>query len=333
MKKIDVHHHILPKEYVKKLASIGITESYGQPFPDWSPEKSLTFMKKIGIDIAIMSISTPGVSFKDDKFSKNLARLCNEYMAEVKKNFSGKFVGFASVPLPNVQSATEELRYALDELNLDGVCLFTHYNGKYLGDKAFEEFFRELNKRKVVVYIHPTDPIGQYDPELEIANSLIEAPFETTRAVTNLIHTGTTDRYADIEYILSHGGGTIPYLAWRIALSKYVKKETRPSALRMIYDFVIEGGPELGLNILRNMYYDTALTSSPYALKAMQEFVGASQIVFGSDLPFSEKVAPLAVKDLKKYADFSEEDREAIYYKNCLKLFPQLQVEQDKLTI
>lgn len=328
-----MHHHIAPKEYVKKLASIGITESYGQPFPKWTPEKSLALMKKLGIDIAIMSISTPGVSFKDDKFSKDFARLCNEYMAEVKKNFPGKFGGFASVPLPYVQSAIEELRYALDELNLDGVCLFTHYNGKYLGDKAFDEFFRELNKRKVVVYIHPTDPIGQYDPKLEIANSLIEAPFETTRAVTNLIHTGTTDRYPDIKFILSHGGGTIPYLAWRIALSKYVKKETRPSALRMIYDFVIEGGPESGLNILRNMYYDTALTSSPYALKAMQEFVGASQIVFGSDLPFSEKVAPLTVKDLKKYADFSEEDREAIYYKNCLKLFPQFQVEQDKLTI
>lgn len=329
MRKVDVHHHVFPEEYVKRLASIGITESYGQPFPKWTGGKSLALMKKLGIDIAIMSITTPGVSLKDDEFSKDLARLCNEYLAEMKNDYPGRLGGLASIPLANVQNAIEELRYALDELNLDGICLFTHYNGKYLGDKAFEGFFQELNKRKVVVDIHPTDPIGQYDPKLEVANSLIEAPFETTRAVTNLIHTGTTDRYPDIEYILSHGGGTIPYLAWRIALSKYARKETRPSVPRMIYEFVIEGGPESGLKILRSMHYDTALTSSPYALKAMQELVGPSHIVFGTDLPFSEKVAPLAVKDLQKYTGFSEEDREAINYKNCLKLFPQLQEKQN----
>jgi len=217
----------------------------------------------------------------------------------------------------------------MDELNLDGVGLFTHYNGKYLGDAAFEDFFVELNKRKVVVFIHPTDPIGQYDPSLEIANSLIEAPFETTRAVTNLIYSGTTERHADINYILAHGGGTIPYLAWRIALSKYANKKTRPSILRMIYDFMIAGGPVTGLKVLRNMFYDTALSSSPYALKAMQELVGSSNIVFGTDLPFAEKVAPLAVKDLQKYPDFSKDDHEAIGYKNCHKLFPQFQLKRE----
>ena len=321
--KIDVHHHCLPEAYIKRIASIGITESYGQTFPKWSTEKSLALMKKLGIDIAILSISTPGVDLKDSRFSNDLARLCNVFMTEVKKKYFGKFGGFASVQSPSVESAIEELRYALDELNLDGVCLFTHYDGKYLGDKVFEGFFEELNKRKVVVYIHPTDPIGQYDPKLEIANSLIEAPFETTRAVTNLIHTGTVDRFPNIKYILSHGGGTIPYLAWRIALSKYAGKETKPSALRTIYDFVIKGGPESGLRILKNMYYDTALTSSPYALSALQELAGSSQIVFGSDLPFSEKVASIATKDLRRYAGFSEEDFKAIDYNNSLKLFPQ----------
>lgn len=327
MEKIDVHHHITPGEYVNKLSSIGITESYGQPFPKWTPETSLSFMKKLGIDAAVMSISTPGICLKDDQFAKSLARTCNDYMAEVKKNYPGRFGGFATIPLANIPDAIEELNYAMDGLNLDGVGLFTHYNGKYLGDPAFEDFFVELNKRKAVVYIHPTDPIGQYDPNLEIANSLIEAPFETTRAVTNLIHSGTTKRHPDVRYILSHGGGTVPYLAWRIALSMYVKKEARPSVLRMIYDFMIEGGPVSGLKVLRNMYYDTALSSSPYALRAMQELVGSSHIVFGTDLPFSEKVAPLAVKDLKKYPGFSEEDFKAIDYKNCHRLFPQFQGE------
>jgi len=325
MQKIDVHHHITPKFYTKKLESIGITESYGQPFPKWTPETSLAFMKKLGVDIAVISISTPGVTLKDDSFSKDIARYCNDYMAKVKKEYPGKFGGFASIPLLNTQDAIYELKYALDELKLDGIGLLTHYKGRYLGDSFFDDFFAELNKRKAVVFIHPTDPVGQYDPNLEIANSLIEAPFETTRAVTNLIFTGATDRFPDIKYILSHGGGTIPYLAWRIALSKYVKKESRPSILRMIYDFVIDGGPETGLKILKEMYYDTALTSRPYALKAMQEFVGSSQIVFGSDLPFAQKVAPMVAKDLEKYEGFTDEELNAVEYENCLKLLPSLQ--------
>jgi predicted TIM-barrel fold metal-dependent hydrolase len=313
-------------EYVKRLASIGITESYGQDLPKWNAKTSLNFMKKLGIQTAILSVSTPGVYFqnyKDNKFSRELARFCNEYITEVKQNYPGRFGGFATIPLLDIQSALEELRYALDELKLDGVCLLTNYEGKYLGDKAFEKFFDELHRRKVVVYIHPTDPVGVYDPKLEIANSLIEAPFETTRAVANLIHTATVDRYQDVKYILSHGGGTVPYLAWRIALIKYSRKEDSPSLLRKIYDIAIQGGPVSGLKILKNMYYDTALTASPYALRTMQEFVGPSQIVYGSDLPFAEKVVPMVNKDLRKYPGFSEEDFKAIDYNNCLELFPQ----------
>jgi predicted TIM-barrel fold metal-dependent hydrolase len=139
IKKVDVHHHITPKEYVERLACIGITESYGQSFPKWTPKTSLKFMEKLGITTAIVSISTPGVSLKDKKFSKNLARMCNEYMSEMKKNYSSKFGSFASIPLLNVEDAIEELDYALDKLNLDGVGLFTNISGKYLGDEAYEE--------------------------------------------------------------------------------------------------------------------------------------------------------------------------------------------------
>ena len=237
MKRIDVQHHILPEEYVERLASIGITESYGQPFPKWTPERSLASMKKIGVDIAIMSISTPGVDLKDAQFAQELARFCNEYMAEVTQQYPRRFGCFAILPLPYVEDSLEELEYALDELKLDGVCLLTNYKGQYLGDEAFDALFDELNKRKVVVYIHPTDPVGVYDPKLEIPNSLIEGPFETTRAVTNLIYTGTTDRCPDIKYILAHGGGTIPFLAWRIALSKYSKKEIRPSIFGIVLKY------------------------------------------------------------------------------------------------
>ncbi len=309
------------------LRNIGVTESYGHPLDKWSrsPEESLAFMRKLDITTAITSISTPGVYFKDDSFSSELARSCNEYMAGLKRDYPGKFGGFASVPLPNVDGALDELSHALDELKLDGVCLLTHYKGRYLGSTEFDEFFHELNRKKVVVFVHPTDPVGTYDPGLTISNSIIEAPFETTRAVANMIYTGAADRYPDIRFILSHGGGTIPYLGWKIALIKYQQENKRPPVLTALYDFLIKGGPVSGLRILQRMYYDTALISDTPAIKALVEFVGCHKIVFGTDYPFAAKLAPVVAKNLANCDGFSKEELNVVDRGNCDELFPQFQ--------
>lgn len=122
--------------------------------------------------------------------------------------------------------------------------------------------------------------------------------------------------------ILAHGGGTIPYTAWRLALIKYAQKGKDTPKLRTLYDFLIKGEPTSGLKILKNMYYDTALTSGASTLDTLNKFAGSSRIVFGSDFPFA-KLAPVVAKNLDKHPDFSEEDLEKIYHKNCLDLFPQ----------
>lgn len=321
--KIDVHHHIVPKEYVEQLKEINVTNSLGIPFPKWTPQTSLSFMKKVGIERAVVSITSPGVYFKEHKeFSVKISRWCNEYMSELKKNYPGKFGAFACIPLGFVQESIEELRYALDVLKLDGVCLLTNYDGKYLGDDCFDEFFAELNKRNAVTYIHPTDPCEELNPKLQekgIPNSLIEVTFDTTRVAANLIYSGTAYKYPGIRYILSHGGGTIPYLAWRLAMISYGQKNKRTPVMRAMYDFVVKGSPEYGLKVLKNMYYDTALTSGSYALNTLNEFAGSSRIVFGSDFPMA-KMAPIVARNLDKHPGFSEEDHEKINYRNCLEL-------------
>ena len=276
-------------------------------------------MKKIGIQKVIVSITSPGVYFKDNKDSSmEIARLTNEYMAQLKKDYPSKFGAYASIPLGFVKESIEELKYALDILKLDGVCLLTNYDGTYLGDEKFDEFFDELNKRDAICFIHPTDPGEQLDPKLQekgIPNSLIEVTFETTRVAANLIYSGSLDKYKRIRYILSHGGGTIPYLAWRLALINYGQKNKRTPVLRALYDFLVKGAPERGLDALRGMYYDTALTSGSYTLNTLNEFVGTSRIVFGSDFPMA-KVAPIVAKQLDKHPEFSKEDHEKINYKN-----------------
>lgn len=323
-KKIDVHHHIVPKEYVEMLKEIDITDSLGVKFPEWTPKSSFSFMKKVGIEKAIASISSPGVYFKEHKaFSIKITRWCNEYMAQLKKEYPDKFGAFASIPLGFVQESIEELRYALDVLKLDGVCLLTHYDGKYLGDNKFDAFFNELNKRKCLVYIHPTDPAEKFDAKFHedgLPTSLIEVTFDTTRAVANMMYKSVLDNYQDIKYILSHGGGTLPYLAWRLALIGYGQKDKKVPVMRALYDFLVKGAPEKGLKQLKNMYYDTAITTGSYALNTLKDFAGTSRIVFGSDFAMA-KVAPIVAKNLDNHSEFSKEDHEKIDYQNMVELF------------
>ncbi|MCK4795398.1 MAG: amidohydrolase family protein, partial [Desulfobacteraceae bacterium] len=168
--RIDIHHHILPVEYVARLKEIGITTAIGREFPDWSPKKSLDFMKKNGISKAITSISTPGVNIKDRDFSKNLARFCNQYSAKLVSDYPERFGAFAVLPLYDMEDALQEMKYALDTLHLAGVALLTNVNGIYLGDQKYDGLFAELDRRNVVVHIHPHDPPFGTIPNLKFPN-------------------------------------------------------------------------------------------------------------------------------------------------------------------
>ena len=325
--KIDVHHHIFPEKYVNALKEIGVEKSLGVKLPKWTPETSFKKMKENGASLAILSITSPGVYFPNhdvpEGTAENLSRLNNDLIADLKQKNPDRFGGFASIPLLNMEAALSELSYAMDTCKLDGVCLMTNYNGKYLGDPEFEPFFKELNKRRAVVFIHPTDPGAEYDFELGIPNGLIEVTFDTTRAVANMMYNGVLDRYQNIHFILSHGGGTIPYLAWRLASIEYGQKGKSTHLFKVFYDYLVKGEPTTGLNHLRRMYYDTANVSGPYQLKSLQDFAGPDHLVFGTDLCIS-KVAPIITKNLEKDGEFSDEYYNKMSYGNCLELFPSL---------
>ncbi|MFC2101940.1 amidohydrolase family protein [Bacteroidota bacterium] len=323
--KIDVHHHIFPKEYVDAVKNAGVKNTFGVDFPKWSVEIAFKKMKENGIKLAMLSISTPGVYFSgvetSEGFSENLAHQTNEIIAGIKHKYPESFGGFATIPMLNQQAAIKELNYALDVLKLDGVCLMTNYLGKYLGDSYFDPFFNELNKRNAVVFIHPTDPGEEHDFKLGFPNALIEAPFDTTRVVANLMYNGILDKYPNITYILSHGGGTIPYIAWRLASIEYGQNEKRTPVVQALYDFLVNREPTKGLKHLKKMYYDTANVSGDYMVKTLQAFAGPDHIVFGSDLSIS-KLAPIITKNLAKDGNFTDEEYNKMSYSNCLRLFP-----------
>lgn len=308
---IDVHHHTFPPPYMAVLNNLGISTSGSFNIPEWSPQIALSMMDRNGIATAIVSITSPGVYFKNNTFSRDLARRCNEYHARLVEDYPGRFGAYAALPLPDVEGALKELEYSLDKLKLDGVGLLTNVQGHYLGDPEFNELFEELNRRKMVVFIHPHDPPFGYITKLKVPIALTEYPLETTRTVGNLIYGGTLENYPNIRFILPHAGGALPYLTLRYSLlyAEGINKDRDPRD---------------AIKLLQRQFYETAMSATPYALRSLQELVGPSQILFGSDGGMAPtNIIPMLVKGLHEYDGFDKKALALIERENALELFPR----------
>jgi 6-methylsalicylate decarboxylase len=307
--RIDVHSHMYPPEYVKGLADANITGSLGFRLPEWSVEKLLAQMDDNGVEATIVSTSTPGASVGDVKASRAIARVCNDAAARMISDHPQRLGAFATLPLPDVEGSVSEIEYALGTLKLDGVGLMTNYDLKYLGDPAFEEVFRALNRWKAVVHVHPGNPPGQ---KFAVSGALMDAPFDTTRAITSLVCSGTAERYPNISYIMSHGGGAMPYLAFRIGEGVEFQWKGTP-----------ENVPKGFYYYLKRMYYDTALVGS-YALPSLKALAGTSKILFSTGYPIPPPhIIKKAIDELEAYEGLDAAARRAIDRDNALALFPR----------
>lgn len=301
--RIDVHHHMLPVDYLSSVNSLGITKSAGVVFPNWDLDTSLRFMDKLSIATTILSISAPGIYFGDIDLARKLARRCNEFSSKVINENPQRFGGFASLPLLDLNASLIELEYALDELKLDGVGLLSNIEGCYLGDPAYDDLYAELNRRKSVVFIHPNSPPKEMLPRIDIPAAVMEFVFDSTRAVANLLHNNILKRYPEIRFIVPHAGGTVPFLAYRIAT-----------------------GSKRTIKLLKSLYYDVAFSATPYALRSLQELADPTHILFGSDYPFlPEPLITTMVENLQQYDGFDSKTRYAIERENALILFPRFQ--------
>jgi predicted TIM-barrel fold metal-dependent hydrolase len=311
--RIDVHHHIVPAEYVAALASRSIGSGAGVPFPRWDAASALEMLDRQGIAAAVTSISAPGIHFGDDAFARDLARRCNELSAKLVVDRPDRFGAFAVLPLPDVKGALRELEYALDTLRLDGVVLLSSQcDGRYLGDPLFEEVMAELDRRSAVVFVHPTVPKTSESIAIEVPGFAAEFVFDTTRAAINLIWTGTLERHPNLRLILAHAGGTTPFLAGRIALLAAMPQ-------------MRERAPRGVTHYLQRFFYDTALSANAGALSSLQQLVGPEKILFGSDFPFApEAIAHASIDALAGYGGLSASALERVFRGNALELFPRL---------
>lgn len=350
---IDTHHHIVPDDYIKALSRKGVTKALGVPLPEWSLGTALEVLDRNEIATAIVSISAPGVYFANTdeplSFARELSRRTNEICAGLVTARPTRFGAFATLPLPDVDSALAELEHAFDRLKLDGVILLSNYDGYYLGDPKFEALYAELNRRKAVVFIHPSTPPGIEKSHHGLPEAMLDVCFDTTRTAFSLIVNGVMKRYPDISFILAHAGGTAPYLAARVGITATLLANTHgigpaigdaagfisrifpglkgsmPDLLKYYINFkenVLPEGPDL---YLKKFYYDTALSASPHAFASLLAVVDSSQILFGSDYVFATRDAvPLTLQGLSDYPAFTATDVAAIARENAARLFPRL---------
>ena len=303
-RRIDTHQHIVPPEYAAWLERHGVLAG-GLPIPAWSTEGALELMEGAGIAAGILSVSTPGVHLGNDAEARAMARSVNEFAASVVRAHPGRFGFFATLTLPDVDGAIAEAAHALDALGADGVVLLTNVQGVYLGDPSFDPLMEELDRRKAVVFVHPSElpapPVPGIPPF--VADFLLD----TTRAGINMCRQGWMQRYPNARIILSHGGGFIPYAAERMA--------------RMCS---ADGNAASGIEWLRRFYFDTALSSSPYALPSLLAFADPLRITFGSDWPYAPKARSLHFAQLLDAFELGSQARGAIDRGNAQVLFPRL---------
>lgn len=350
---IDVHHHLVPHEYARALENLGMTKGLGVQLPKWDVGKSLDIMDKHGIATSVLSISAPGVWFKDrdpdGRIAATLSRQMNELCADLIRDHPGRFGAFATLPLPDVDAALAELAYSLEDLNLHGVILLTNYDGYYLGDPRFDRLFAELNRRRAVVFIHPQSPPGQELSHLGLPEAMLDVCFDTTRTAFSLIVNGVTKKYPAIRFILAHAGGAVPYMAGRVGVTasmlaglkgaapvvadgigklaaiSHRLEEKLPEQLNYylrVKQNVLPEGPD---HYLSGFYYDTALAASPHTFASLLTVVDSSHIVFGSDYIFATDAAiPTTIRGIRDYDAFTPNGVRAIERESALRLFPAL---------
>lgn len=301
--RIDFHTHFVPDLYRETLAAAGIASVGRVPFPRWSLDGLFEGMERLGIARSLLSISAPGVDFGDPVLAVDLARRTNDLLVELRADHPGVVGGLATLPLPDVPAAVTELR-RLEGSGLEGVILLTSSQGRYWSDPALAPVLEILDAKGALVLLHPGVPAGAEALGLTLPPPILEFVFDTTRCVAEMIFTGVFDRYPDIRWVLSHLGGTLPFVAWRLSMMEH---SDRPA-----YAAFNARGRSVE-TYLKRLYYDTAVSAGPASLDAALSLVGHERLVFGSDIPFLPfAFAQKTLAALEDYEWLSAEARDAI---------------------
>lgn len=307
---IDVHSHIITSEFVSALENEGRLMDEGFPLPKYDVAQHLKWMDEAGIETSVLTLAAP------QPFSKEAVRKTNEAAARIKNEHPGRFLFCAALPLPDVNAAIEEAKYALDVLKADGIKLATNVNGQYLGAPELDALFAFLNERRAVVILHPhrPEPVNlQVMQQTPLA--MQEYLSETTRAVTNMISRNVLARYPQVKVVVPHCGAYLP-----LAVPRMKSLTSVMQANKMVGEIDWEAN-------LRALYYDLAGAHNPETIRMMLTITTPDHLLYGSDYPY---VAPqVLTQSLQRMKDYLSKEpdlapfREMILSRNARWLFSQ----------
>ena len=288
--------------------------SQGMKLPPWSPDQSLELMDRNNISASILSLDASATSIgKDSVEAASFCREMNDYTAFLRDQHPSQFGFFATLlSVEDAQACVDEIRYSLKVLKADGINLLTSYGGKYLGHPNSQLVWNELNKHAAVVFVHPglEGMEGAIKEPWLLPRPIFDWTHETTRAAAHLITTDTVRTLRDCKIILSHGGGTLPYIANRIA---QLSAELR----------LMNKSAEEFLDEAKSFSSDLALAGYEEPLQLLLNFARPSHVLYGSDYPFGrENIVAAQLQNIDKVLQ-RREDASLITRDAALKLFPR----------
>jgi aminocarboxymuconate-semialdehyde decarboxylase len=323
-RKLDLHTHYYPSIYFDKIRELPSEFSFGKspsgqtiityrgarffgvtpPMTDVS--RRIEDMDRVGIDIEVVSLSTPNVFFTDAQHQPEIARMTNDAYAELIAKHPTRFKGFASIPMDNPDAALRELHRAIDELKLNGVILLSNIGGKPLTSPEYRPFFAEANRMKLCILLHPMLPANAEPFREYVLGPIVGFMFDTTLAVARMCFDGLLREFPDIRWIVAHLGGAVPYLMERMDNGWRDFPECRAKI------------DELPSTYLKRLYYDT-VNFNPHMLMMVREMIGADHMVMGSDYPHLLGSIDRAVSSIEGL-EISDEEKQKIFEGTALSI-------------
>jgi aminocarboxymuconate-semialdehyde decarboxylase len=329
MKVIDVHNHLYPKEWMTYLEGRAGSPTMVRTGPTsmvfyyegvrlatvnraghYDPEPRVKDLDEYGIDVQIVSLTTPSVELIPAAEGVVWAKKVNDHFAAMCERYKGRFYAYATLPYQDIKESLKELDRACRQLGAKGVTMFSNIAGKPIYTPEFLPIYEAAEAYELPVFIHPAPPITtEVMKRVQMPLPLFGFILDTTMAVTGLIFQGIFEKFPKLRIIHAHLGGDFPYLAGRVNDS--FKSYSKDYGLSL---------PQLPSEYYRKNVYVDAISFHLPAMKCALEYLGPDHILIGTD--YAHPIGgPERVVGFVKDLNLSQEDYEKILWKNAVRLF------------
>ena len=310
MKKIAVEEHYGAEALERYLVARGTPSHYlwGRS----SMDRRIKDMDAAGIDMQLLSVGMAGLHDVPPAEGTLMSREIDDELADVVKQYPGRFAGLAAIAPQALEAAADELERAV-KLGLKGALIKSHVQGEYLDEKKFWVIWERAAGLGVPIYLHPTRPspdmIKPYLKYPPLPGAFWGFGAETGLHAMRLICSGVFDRYPDLKVVLGHLGETLPFWLWRLDnhwdLDWPVKLGGRPQKKPSEY-------------IKSNFFITTSGMAWPPVIQFVCQVLGGERILFAVDYPIESNLK--AVQSIEN-TPISDADKEKIFHLNAEKVF------------